>query len=176
MEVHEFMPDLSDRAPIGMTIQYEGEPEVEEWQGEEGKVHTNKDDSPKMEILKANWTEDEKQQYLAYMSGEESKREGRDILRKLEVAATQREMDEINEEVNELIRKGMKETCNVRIVRKPMKRNNTYDNNKPLFTQKCTVVKKQLCKWGKELSKPLPAFYGLKSQYRKERNDPEKNI
>ena len=91
---------------------------------------------------------------------------------------TQMEMDEINERINELIRKGMTETCNVRVVRKPIRRTHTHGCNKPWFTQKCTVLKKQLRKWGTALSntkqKPLPAFYGLKKQYKNEKKRAEK--
>ena len=172
------MPDLSDHAPLGMTVQCDGVPWIDVGKRDKGKTPPTGNDSHNIEILKANWTETEKQQYFLYMGGETSKNDGRNIMKKLEVTTTQTEMDEINEKINELIRTGMKEACNVRVVRKPTRRTHLRDSNKPWFTQKCVVLKKRLRKWGTALSntkqKPLPAFYGIKKEYKNEKKRAEK--
>ena len=79
LTVHNYMPDLSDHAPLGLTIQCDGEPWEDVRKGDKGTPPCNRDDSHNVEILKANWTETEKEQYLLYMSGETSRNEGRDI-------------------------------------------------------------------------------------------------
>ena len=177
--IHDFMPDLSDHAPLGMTVQCDGlsRPEA----GDRAK----KEPTPKgksnhsVEILKANWTDTEKRQFLLCMGGETNRTDGRKIIQKVEATTTQKEMDAVNEELNDLIRRGMKETCNVRFVRKPTRRHHIRDNNKPWFTQKCGILKKRLRKWGTTLSKtkhkPTPAFYGLKKEYKNEKKRAEKD-
>ena len=113
------------------------------------------------------------------MGGEKTTTVGNNIMKKIAVATTQMDMDEINEEINELIRTGMTETCNIRVVRKPTTRIHIRNGNKPWFTQKCSTLKKQLRNWGTVLShtklKPPPAFYGLKRNTRTKRRELKKS-
>ena len=179
LEVHDFMPDLSDHAPLSMIIDCDGPPRTQRMDRHSRKGYPTGQDSNKVEMLKANWSDAEKELFLLHMRGEPSLTEGKNITEAISTTTTQADMDEINEKVNEMIRTGMKATCNVRLVRKPAREKQGGTCNKPWFTQKCGILKKQLRRWGTALSntkqKPLPAFYGLKKEYKNEKKRAEKD-
>ena len=162
LEVLQYCPDLSDHSPISLTTNLRH------------LTKTTKGDQNntgiKVELTKAHWTQEYKDNVTNNLASEASKAECTEILHHLTSHKNGTNTDKAVEALNQILFSAMAGNCKVTFTKIPNNRNNTKGPaNQAWFDEECDATRKTLRKVNNhyhKAGKALPQkYYGMRKQY-----------